>query len=645
MSSDGTANGRVGRLLLLWSVSVLIAVASIALGMLIGPADISNLDLLTRLMDPTTDGHATASAILLDVRLPRVLGSFAVGACLALAGVLLQAATRNPVADPYLVGTSAGATLAAVGVATLAAAAGDLLPFNLDAALPVVQPLAAFVGAMVAVSLAFWLARTGGPASPERVLLAGLVLTAFAGAATSFLLYQASDLQLRAATQWLMGGVMADAAWQVLPAIAMAVLAGIWGVARAVHLNALALGADTARGLGVDDGSVMRAAVWLSSALAAAAVALAGIIGFVGLLVPHGLRAIAGRDHRWLVPGSVLLGGALLVWADALARVVVAPGELPLGILTALAGCPLLLAFVARRRRPDAAWSGGRRRASRTILAAQDSATGTDGEQTSRPGDDVTEDLLTFEGIEVRYAGTERPAVSDCAATLRAGELIAIVGPNGSGKSSLLRALAGGIAAEGVITDRGQPRASIAADPRWLAWLPQQPGYEAEGTVAELVELGRTPWLGSTASGRLFGQPSASDRAAVADALNRTGLADYRHRRLDSLSGGERQRAFLAMILAQGATVLLLDEPSAALDLPQAARTISALKITAKERQGLVVIALHDLNLALRTADRVAVLADGQMLTLATPQSAALNEALAAAFGEGIEGLLVREGP
>ena len=99
------------------------------------------------------------------------------------------------------------------------------------------------------------------------------------------------------------------------------------------------------------------------------------------------------------------------------------------------------------------------------------------------------------------------------------------------------------------------------------------------------------------------------------------------------------------MILAQGATVLLLDEPSAALDLPQAARTISALKITAKERQGLVVIALHDLNLALRTADRVAVLADGQMLTLATPQSAALNEALAAAFGEGIEGLLVREGP
>ncbi len=529
MSAHATDSGRISRLLLLWSGSLFIALLSIAAGLLIGPADIPNLDLLARLFDPAAEGHATASAILLDVRLPRVLGSFAVGSCLALAGVLLQAATRNPVADPYLVGTSAGATLAAVGVATLAAAAGDWLPFDLDAALPIAQPLAAFVGAMIAVSLAFWLARTGGGASPERVLLAGLVLTAFAGAATSFLLYRASDLQLRAATQWLMGGVMADAAWQVLPAFAIALVAGAWGVARAVHLNALSLGAETARGLGVDDGSVMRSAVWLSSALAAAAVALAGIIGFVGLLVPHGLRAIAGRDHRWLVPASVLLGGALLVQADALARVIVAPGELPLGILTALAGCPLLLAFVARRRRPDARpVRGSRERAAATEVQSIAPVAATEAGKA----------LLAFEGVEVRYTGAEQPALSACSATLMTGEMVALVGPNGSGKSSLLRALAGGVSADGVITDAGVQRPSAAPDPRWLAWLPQQPGYEAEGTVAELVELGRTPWLGCTAAGRLFGQPSAADRSAVSDALERAGLSGYRSRRLSSLSGG-----------------------------------------------------------------------------------------------------------
>lgn len=631
--SQHIAPTRVTRLLGLWLIAAALAALSVLGGLLVGPADIANTDLLQRLLDPTAEGHATASAILLHIRLPRVLGSFVVGACLSLAGVLLQAATRNPVADPYLIGTSAGATLAAVGVATAATAMSAVLPFDINLALPFVQPLAAFVGAMIAVSLAFRLASTGGPASPERVLLAGLVLTAFAGAATSFLLYRASDLQLRAATQWLMGGIMADSPWELVPGAVVIVLGAAWGIAHAVQLNALALGAETARGLGVDDGSVMRAAVWLSSALAAAAVALAGIIGFVGLLVPHGLRAVAGRDHRWLVPASVLLGGAMLVWADALARVVVAPGELPLGILTALAGCPLLLAFVARRRRPDG--GGGRiRTVARAALSGAPPAPG----QTAAQRETATGALLAWRDLSVVYHGTNSPALHACSAELRAGEVVALVGPNGSGKSTLLRALAGALTAQGEIFDGAEARTvGRAADPQRLAWLPQQPGWDAEATVNELVELGRTPWLGRTAAGRFFGQPSAEDRAAVDAALARAQLTDRRAARMDTLSGGQRQRAFVAMILAQGSAVLLLDEPTTSLDLPQAARMLGLLREQARQQGGLVVLAIHDLNLALRYADRVAVLGEGRLVDICVPGSEGLAAALAAVFGRDIQ--------
>lgn len=621
----GGRTGKLPRLLWLWAACAALAAVSLLGGLLVGPAPIANTDLLRQLLDPAAPGHATASAIVWDIRLPRVLGSFVVGACLSLAGVLLQAATRNPIADPYLVGTSAGATLAAVGLSTLAAGLSPWLPWPVADHLSWLHPIAAFAGAMTAVTVAFRLARTGGPASPERVLLAGLVLTAFAGAATSFLLYRATDLQLRAATQWLMGGLVTDSLWQLLPGAAVIGIAGVWSLSRAPQLNALSLGPEAARGLGVDNAHMLRAAVWLSSALAGAAVALAGIIGFVGLLVPHGLRAVAGRDHRWLVPGSVLGGGAFLVWADALSRVVVAPGELPLGILTALAGCPLLLAFVARRRGPAAV-------ADPPVAAGP--VADPEGPEPPQQG----RSLLRGSAVSVTYPGSATIALAPCEIDLVEGEITALVGPNGCGKSTLLRALAGAVRCRGRFEDGGRTRqAGAAPDARQVAWLPQHVHHEPRDTVRELVELGRTPWLLDTPAGRYFGQSSPNDERAVDAALVQMQLDGQGARPLGELSGGQRQRAYVAMILAQGAPVLLLDEPTTSLDLPQAARTLELLRDQVRARRGAAAVAIHDLQLALRMADRVAVLSEGRLLGTHRSDDPALRADLRRAFGPDIE--------
>lgn len=606
-----------------WLGGVAFALLSVLGAMAVGPSQASLLTLVQDAWNPLADGHLAARAILLDVRLPRALGSLLVGACLSLSGVLLQAATRNPIADPYLVGTSAGATLAAVlatpWVATLAAGLG----LAADTVLPWSQPLAALCGAMLAVSLTFAIARAGGSARPERLLLAGLVLTAFAGAATSFALYRLSDVRLRAATQWLMGGVSVPSPWALLPGTLILGAAMAFGIVHAPHLNALALGADAARGVGVDEARLSRQSVWWSSALAAAAVSLAGIVGFVGLLVPHGLRAILGRDTRALVPAAAFAGGALLCWMDALARVVVAPAELPVGILTALFGCPLLVGLLGLYRRP-----------ARIIEEPRPLPA----ERPELPMLDDAPALLGCRGLTVRYQNRSGMALDAIELGWSKGRLVALVGPNGSGKTTLLRCLAGiRLPESGSILDHGTVRApGLQVDARSLAYLPQEPLAEPGTRVDELLMLGRSAHLRGNLALRLSGRGSAADQRAVDTALAQVELSHLGTLELEQLSGGQRRRAFVAMVLAQEAQVLLLDEPTASLDLPQADRLLELLARLAHERGLLIVAALHDLPLALRHADEMVVLGHGRVLARGLAASPTVAQGLRSAFGPDI---------
>lgn len=287
-------------------------------------------------------------AVLWDIRLPRVaLGALA-GATLAVTGAALQGLFRNPLADPALIGVSSGAALAAVAVIVL----GTTVLQGLNEALGLYTlPLAAFGGALLTTFLVYRLASAGGRTAVTTLLLAGIAINAMVGACTGLLTYLADDQQLRSLTFWSMGS-LGGASWPQVAAVAPFMIAAL--VMLSLHaraLNALLLGEAEMHHLGFDAERVKRrCVVWVALAVGAA-VAVSGIIGFVGLVVPHLLRLALGPDHRYLLPGSLLLGAALLVAADLAARVIAAPAELPIGMLTAALGGPFFLWLLWRSRR------------------------------------------------------------------------------------------------------------------------------------------------------------------------------------------------------------------------------------------------------------------------------------------------------
>lgn len=271
--------------------------------------------------------------VLLKLRLPRALAAFGTGAALALAGVMMQVLLRNPLADPYILGTSGGAAVAAL--TAMLAGGGVLL---VDAS--------AFGGALGSTLLVFLIARYHGNWTPGRLLLTGVVIAAGWGAVISLLLAMAPAANLRGILFWLMGDF--SFAGNFMPSLIAAACALGIGFILARSLNILATGDQQAALLGLRVRPVRVCVYLLSALLTAVAVTTAGTVGFVGLVVPHLVRLISGRDHRSLLPGAALAGGSLLVIADTVARTVVAPRQLPVGAITAIIGVPIFLFLLGR---------------------------------------------------------------------------------------------------------------------------------------------------------------------------------------------------------------------------------------------------------------------------------------------------------
>lgn len=339
-SSAPEASARPGRLparRFAIAVAACLAIFLLAalLGPLVGPAE---MDLGEALRDP----EGPAGRILLVARLPRVLLGLLAGGCLATAGVALQALLRNPLATPYTLGVSSGAALGAV----------TALFLGLDGAIAgVVAPTGfALVGALATSGVVYLAAAVPGrPIRTSTLLLAGVCL-AFCLSAAVMLLHYLADLAVgQSILRWLMGGLAVTSLGVVGRAAppALVGLALIWAVAR--DLNVLAGGEEVARSRGVDVARAQRLAYLGASLATAAVVSATGPIGFVGLVVPHSLRLIVGPDHRILLPCSFLVGGAFLVACDAAARLLLAPAELPVGVLTAMIGGPFLVWLLRSR--------------------------------------------------------------------------------------------------------------------------------------------------------------------------------------------------------------------------------------------------------------------------------------------------------
>ncbi len=331
------------------SVGTLLLAGAFALGSARGAFAISPSQLAGVLWD-LLQGDTQASPahlVFTSIRLPRLLLGIAAGAGLGLAGALMQGLFRNPLADPGLIGVSSGAALAAGASIVIGHWWFPELPRALGSWTLV---LTAFCGSLLVTLLIYLLAQSESGTQMGLMLLAGVAVNALASAGLGFLSFMASDEQLRNIQFWLLGS-LGGARWSaVLLVGAAVVLAGAAAMALARPLNALALGESQARLLGVDVERTKRAAVVVTALAVGAVTATTGIIGFIGLIAPHWVRIVAGPDHRVVLPASALLGAALVLASDAVARTLYAPAELPLGVLTAFIGVPMFLLMLRRWR-------------------------------------------------------------------------------------------------------------------------------------------------------------------------------------------------------------------------------------------------------------------------------------------------------
>lgn len=329
----------------------LLLLVAIWLSLALGPMSLALGDSLSaalRLVGVPIEpvGLEQAELILAQIRLPRTLLGCAVGAVLALCGVAMQGLFRNPLADPGLVGVSSGAALGAA----IAIVGSTFVPALVPGWEPYVLSVFAFVGGLVVTLLVYRLGRRNGQTHVATMLLAGIALTALAGAVVGLFTYLADDRTLRSLTFWNLGSLNGASYARLWPLLLITVAVALWLPRRAKALNALLLGESEARHLGFDVERVKRELVICTALGVGAAVAAAGLIGFVGLVVPHLMRLLVGPDHRLLLPASALAGASLLLLADVAARLVIAPAELPIGIVTALLGAPFFLYLLLRER-------------------------------------------------------------------------------------------------------------------------------------------------------------------------------------------------------------------------------------------------------------------------------------------------------
>lgn len=280
--------------------------------------------------------------IVWDIRLPRILLAALVGASLALAGTAFQGILRNPLADPYIVGTSAGAAVGGV-VAIIFRMQGNFLGISMVAIL-------AFAGSLLAMFIIYKISVVGGRVPVETFILAGVVVGSFLWAVVSFLLTIANQ-NLQEVVFWLMGSTQA-ANWSSVLMLFLYFIIGFAGLLWLSHsLNILTLGDESALHLGVEVEKVKNLIIIFASLATAASVSAAGLIGFVGLMIPHVVRLVSGADHRILIPASALSGALFMMWVDTAARTMIAPREIPVGVLTAILGAPFFLYLLRNRRK------------------------------------------------------------------------------------------------------------------------------------------------------------------------------------------------------------------------------------------------------------------------------------------------------
>lgn len=548
--------------------------------------------------------------IFYGVRLPRVLVGACVGSCLATAGAAYQSLLRNPLAEPYLLGVSNGAAIGAMFA---------LVFFGANA---LARPLFAFIGAGIASAIVYIVARGRSGMNVERLALSGVMVTTFLSAlivlATSLL----DATRLRSFTFWLLGDLStanAESLYFLLPILL--VCAGIL-LTQSRALNLLMLGERDAFDFGVEIGRTRLLVFSAASLLVGAAVASSGSVGFVGLVVPHIVRRLTGSDNRFVLFVSAFGGAIFVALADTLARSVIAPRELPVGAITALVGAPL---FVLLLNRESKSFNPGKFAASFSPTFEKDFA-----DHAALPVQNAPQKekiRLKAEKISLGYGACE--VLRDISFSLERGKIFAILGTNGAGKSSLVKSLNGSIKPlKGLLTldEENLNEFSRRDVAQKIAVAAQENETKFPLTVLEFVLYGRF-------AARSYGFENEKDLQTARRALAETDLQSFENRLMNALSGGERQRVVLARALATQAEIILLDEPTANLDLRHQIETLRVVRRKCCEKKLSAVLVTHDLNLAAHFADEILLLHKGAAFAQGTPEDVLTAENIRQVFG------------
>ncbi len=539
--------------------------------------------------------------IIFNLRMPRIALALGSGAALALAGAAFQALLRNPLADPYVLGVSSGAAL------------GAIVGIMFASQFVFARPLLSFAGASIATFVVYLLGRRDD--DPARLILAGVVISTLLASFMVLLTTLADDIRLRNITFWLLGDLSSGSS-ELIWFLAVAVLVGgIVLFANARALNLMIVGERDAFSLGVETNRVRWIVFVTASLLTAAAVSTGGAIGYVGLVVPHLIRLAAGTDNRLVLPASALAGALLVLIADTAARTVIAPRELPTGAITALLGAPVMVYLLVGRARL-------RRGATRTRGH---------GEIVDiRPASafPILPDaqLLQLENVSFQY---DHEVLAQINLDVCSGEIVALLGPNGAGKSTLLNVAAGKLKPQtGIVRLQDKNisdfvRREVA---KHVALVAQASDLQFPLTVLEYVLAGRfvhTPSVGFD---------SLADIEIALQALAATDATRFITRLFNQLSSGEKQRVVLARALAQQPQLLLLDEPTANLDVAHQITLLELVKRLTREHRLGVLIVTHEINLAAEYADRVVLLKQGKILTSGTAEAVLTSGNLRAVF-------------
>lgn len=536
--------------------------------------------------------------ILFNLRLPRIALALGSGAALALAGAAFQALLRNPLADPYVLGVSSGAALGAI--------IGMMFASHLTFA----RPLLSFGGAAATTFVVYLLGRRSD--DPARLILAGVVISTLLASLMVLLTTLADDIRLRNITFWLLGDLSSGSS-ELIGFLAFAVVIGAGVlIAHARDLNLMLLGERDAFSLGVETTRVRWIVFVTASLLTAAAVSTGGAIGYVGLVVPHLIRLASGTDNRLVLPASAFAGALLVLLADTTARTIIAPRELPTGAITALVGAPVLVYLLV-----------GRKRIRGNAECVVQGAASLPKSQISNLKSQI---LLSLQNVRFSY---DHEILADINLEVRAGEVLALLGPNGAGKSTLLNLAAGKLSpASGAVFLQEKPLAEFSRREiaQQLALVAQASDLQFPLTALEYVLAGR--FANTTGIG--FDTPP--DIASALQALAATDTSQFAARYFNQLSSGEKQRVVLARALAQQPALLLLDEPTANLDLAHQITLLALVKRLTRGQQLGALFVTHEINLAAEFADRIALLKDGKLLACGTPHEVLTAELLGHVF-------------